>query len=46
MSTLTANTPASSAWSLFADWARRTLDRLPSYFAEVDPAMLRHMPPF
>lgn len=32
-------------WSRFADWAWRALERLPSCFKDVDPALLRRMPP-
>ncbi len=50
MSTLTFDNrnPAAptTIWARFADWAYRTLDRLPSVFEDADPVMLRHLPPF
>ncbi len=46
MSTATTTGHQSNLWALFADWAYRTLDRLPSFFEDADPEMLRHMPPF
>jgi hypothetical protein len=50
MSTQTADNliraARASIWSRFADWACRTLDRVPLYFADIDPALLRLMPPF
>jgi hypothetical protein len=46
MATLTVNTPESTLWSLFAAWARRAFESLPTSFADVDPLALRLMPPF
>jgi hypothetical protein len=39
-----ANRP--SVWSRFGNWARRTLEQMPTNFEDVDPALLRLMPPF